>query len=218
VFLFECRPLSSTNGKEMLMRATIRRNPNGPLNALCVAFLWVLPAMASANGDGLKLTSDSDAWPRWQTRLNVVSPPPGAAPLGGNALQFGAARLSGDRYFDIGRVGDGGGLRATSALLLGSRTLALGAPSSYGNASLQWRPSTLLAPNADGSLDTGATPYIGLGYSAWWTRAGIGLSADLGLMTQRPALRFTPGSDTLDSNVRALQLLPVFQVNLSYSF
>ena len=186
---------------------------------LCGASMMALPWLAVANGDGLKLAADSEAWSRWQTRLTVVGQPPsGAGALIGNSWQFGAMRLSGDRYFDVGRVGDGGGLRATSALLLGSRRLALGAPSSYGNAPLQWRPSAMLSSVSDAGTDISATPYIGLGYSAWWTRAGIGLSADLGLMTQRPALRLGSGSDGLDSSLRTLPLSPVFQANLSYSF
>ena len=181
--------------------------------------LLLVPVWALAGGNGLFLSPEGEAWPRWQARLSVVSQPLGIGALNSASLQFGAARLAGDRYFDVGRVGDGGGLRATSALLMGSTRLALGAPSAYGQAALQWQPSALLS-NAGGETDDIATPYVGLGYSAWWSRSGLGVSADLGLMAHRSAqtLRLAPGGSDIDGNPRPFQLQPVFQVNLSYSF
>jgi hypothetical protein len=185
------------------------------------AWLLLAPLGAiAAGGNGLTLSPEGDAWPRWQARLSVVSQPIGSSALSGANLQFGAARLAGDRYFDVGRVGDGGGLRATSALLMGSTRLAMGAPSAYGQAALQWQPSALLSnAGGDGVNELGATPYVGLGYSAWWSRTGLGLSADLGLLAHRgsPSLRLAAG-DGADSAQRPFQLQPVFQVNLSYSF
>jgi hypothetical protein len=66
-------------------------------------------------------------------------------------------------------------------------------------------------------------PYLGLGYSAWWARTGVGVSADLGLAAQRPgqAVRFGrvfSGTDSLDGMLRAMQIAPMLQVNLSYAF
>lgn len=181
------------------------------------ALLALLQA-AGANpiGDSLRLGSEPDGWSRWQARLAVVSAPLNAPGSGQPVWALGAARLSTDRFFDIGRLGDGGGLRATSALLLGPRSLALGAtPTGQGSSSV-WRSSALL----DGAPDFSATPYVGLGYSAWWNRAGVGVSADLGLMAQRAGqgLRALSGGSGLDNTVRAMQLSPVFQLNLSYAF
>jgi hypothetical protein len=48
------------------------------------------------------------------------------------ASRPGAASVSGDRYLGFGQVGDGGGLRATGALLFGPPSLALGAPGRRG--------------------------------------------------------------------------------------
>lgn len=168
--------------------------------------------LAAGPGEGLQLGGSASAWSGWQTQLAVLTAPvPGGMQ---STWSLGAARLSSDHYFDLGplaRLGDAGGLRATSALLLGSRSLALGAP---GGQPL-WR--TVGQAEAG---DFGATPYVGLGYSAWWQRSGLGVSADLGLMAQRPGqgLRALGGGSGLDNTVRALQLSPVFQLNLSYGF
>lgn len=199
------------------------RRPIRPASCLmCLLSLAAGPIQAATTGDGLKLAADSADWSRWQARLSVVSTPLTSSALSSGQLQLGsvgAARLAGDRYFNVGRIGDGGGLRATSALLLGSRTLALSAPSAYGQAPVQWRPSAMQGL-ADPAVDSFATPYLGLGYSAWWSRAGLGFSADLGLMAQRPgqALSVLNAGGGLDNTVRAMQLSPVFQLNLSYSF
>jgi hypothetical protein len=197
------------------------RSFNSALGGLCICMTCV--SSLAASGDGLRLAPHEEG-AHWQTQLSVVTLPWTGDSLHPGQLQLGAARLASDRYFDIGRVGDGGGLRATSALLLGSRALALSAPVSYGHAAVQWRPSTSLTGPAEGgsSTDLGtATPYLGLGYSAWWNRLGLGLSADLGLLAQRPlpaGSLFNGTGSSLDNTVRAFQLSPVLQVNLSYAF
>jgi hypothetical protein len=85
--------------------------------ALCIA---AAPGLAAATGEGLKIDADmGDDWSPWQARL-ALGPP--ARPLFGSAIGMspnGNALLAGDRYLGWGRVGDGGGLRATGALLLG---------------------------------------------------------------------------------------------------
>ncbi|MBN8488084.1 MAG: hypothetical protein J0M20_10230 [Burkholderiales bacterium] len=179
---------------------------------VCLAALAALsPALAAPTGDGLQLIEPS-GWTSWHTHLSVVTlAPPVPGSLSSTPV-LGAARVSSDLFFHVGRLGDGGGWRATGALLLGSRSLALGA----SNASPQWHSVGL----PDNPADLSATPYVGLGYTAWWARAGLGLSADLGLMAQRPGqgLRALTGGSGLDNTVRALQLSPVFQLNLSYAF
>jgi hypothetical protein len=65
-------------------------------------------------------------------------------------------------------------------------------------------------------------PYVGMGYSAMWPRQGLGLSADLGLLAQRPGSakigRLLSGTDGIDEFARATQIAPVLQVQLSYAF
>ena len=175
--------------------------------------------LAATTGDGLKMATDTPAWPQWQARLAVVSQPVVAGGLLDGSLQFGAARLMGDRYFDLGRVGDGGGLRATGALLVGSPALALAAPSGYGNSVLLARPS-VSGSSALEATDYSPTPYLGMGYSAWWARTGLGFSADLGLLARGLGRsgRLLHAADGSEDSPRTLQLAPVLQVNLSYSF
>lgn len=177
-----------------------------------VGGLWALNCAAATVGEGLH---PEDHWPQWQLRISTVTQPIGwAASLEGAHLGLGAASVSGDRYFGLGRVGDGGGLRATGALLFGSPSQALSAPAPNGEAPVLARPSLLATPGTS-AMDHAPTPYLGMGYTAWWTRSGLSLSADLGLLAQglRPAATL-PGSDLLDR----MQLMPVMQVQLSYRF
>jgi len=177
-----------------------------------VGALWVVTCGAATVGDGLH---PEDHWPQWQLRISTVTQPIGwSASLEGARLGLGAASVSGDRYLGLGQVGDGGGLRATGALLFGPPSLALGAPMPAGAEPVLTRPSLLSTPGTR-ALDHSPTPYLGMGYTAWWARSGLSLSADLGLLAQglRPATGLQ-GSDLLDR----MQLTPVMQVQLSYRF
>ena len=177
-----------------------------------VTGLWAMACGATTVGDGLH---PEDHWPQWQLRISTVTQPIGwSTTLEGARLGLGAASVSGDRYLGLGQVGDGGGLRATGALLFGPPSLALGAPAPAGDAAVLARPSLLPLPGT-GALERSPTPYLGMGYTAWWARSGLSLSADLGLLAQglRPATGLQ-GSDLLDR----MQLTPVMQVQLSYRF
>lgn len=186
-----------------------------------------LAQAGSVTGDGLKAGAEVDtAWVPWQTRLALAPAWSGsgwsatAAPLSAGSA---SALLAGDRYLGWGRLGSGGGVRATGALLFGSSALSLASPAGSHQGEMVWRPAlgTIAHPGAD--AEAGAMPYLGLGYSAWWARTGLGLSADLGIAAQKPgeAVRFgrvVSGSEGLDEMFRAMQLSPVLQVNLSYAF
>ncbi|HEX5686344.1 MAG TPA: hypothetical protein VFY73_20135 [Ideonella sp.] len=183
------------------------------------------PALAASSvvGEGLKISPDSsENWSPWQARLAMSAP---SLPVLGNwatSAPIGTAMLAGDRYLGWGRLGDGGGLRATGALLLGSGALGLSAPAGAVHGEMQWRNNgsnpSLTEPEANPAM-----PYLGLGYSAWWARAGVGLSADLGLAAQKPgqAVRFGrafSGAESFDDVLRAMQISPMLQVNMSYAF
>jgi hypothetical protein len=179
-------------------------------------------AAAAPVGDGLKIDADVEDWSPWQTRLAIAGPNltlwNGWAPAPTSAT----ALLATDRYLGWGRLGDGGGLRATSALLLGPGALALAAPAGVGHGEMLWRGGASAGSLADPDA-ANAVPYLGLGYSAWWARTGVGVSADLGVAAQRPgqAVRFgrvMSGTDRLDDMIRAMQISPMLQVNLSYAF
>jgi len=190
--------------------------------ALCLVAPGLVMAASPVAGDGLRVDTEmGDDWSAWQARLALGAP---ARPLFGSSIGMpstGNALLAGDRYLGWGRVGDGGGLRATGALLVGPGALALAAPSGVSHGEMQWRGTSspsLADPDANGPM-----PYLGLGYSAWWARSGLGVSADLGLAAQRPGqvVRFgraMQGSEGLDDVIKAMQLSPMFQVNLSYTF
>lgn len=169
---------------------------------------WAAPALPA--GDGLQISADShDAWSPWQARLSYATP---VLPLW-NQASTGGLMLAGDRYFRWGRLGDAGGLRATGGVLLGTGS----APGPAAASDLFWRAASSTPPESD------AMPYLGLGYSAWWAKSSLGLSADLGLAAQRPgqAVRFgrvMSGSDSLDDMLRAMHIAPMLQLNLSYAF
>lgn len=106
-----------------------------------------------------------------------------------------AARLYSDYYLGAPRLGDTGGARLTSGLLLGGRS----------------RPLAAEAPEA-----LQAWPYVGVGYTGASARHGWGFNADLGLAAQNPgALRL---GQRLDDAVRELRLQPLLQVEVSYRF
>ena len=196
------------------------------LVAISLSLALAGPALAASPvvGEGLKISPDSsENWSPWQARLAMSAP---SLPVLGNwatSAPIGTAMLAGDRYLGWGRLGDGGGLRATGALLLGPGALALAAPSGAAHGEMQWRngggsPTSLTEPESNPAM-----PYLGLGYSAWWARAGVGLSADLGLAAQKPgqAVRFGrafSGAEGFDDVLRAMQISPMLQVNMSYAF
>ena len=196
------------------------------LVAISLSLALVGPALAASSvvvGDGLRVKADnSESWSPWQARLAMSAP---TMPLLGNwttASPVGNAMLAGDRYLGWGQLGDGGGLRATGALLLGPNSLGLAAPAGAAHGEMLWRNNGTGPSLAEPDIGS-AMPYLGLGYSAWWSRAGVGLSADLGLAAQKPgqAARFgrvMSGTENLDDMLRAMQLAPMLQVNLSYAF
>lgn len=208
----------------VLREVTMRQFVALPLFcALCVV---AAPGLAAAAppvaGEGLRVDSAmGDDWSPWQARLALGAP---SRPLFGNAASMsptGNALLAGDRYLGWGRLGDGGGLRATGALLVGPGALALAAPAGVNHGEMVWRGTG--SPSLADSETSGPMPYLGVGYSAWWARTGLGVSADLGLAAQRPGqvVRFgraMQGSEGLDDVIKAMQLAPMFQVNLSYTF
>jgi len=189
---------------------------------LAAQWSWAAPPPAGPVGDGLKINTDnSETWSPWQARLATTAP---ALPLWSSwgASQPSNMMLAGDRYFGWGRLGDAGGLRATGALLLGPSAVT---PSTSGSgihgSDGFWRGVS--GPGLADSEASAAVPYLGLGYSAWWARTGLGVSADLGLAAQRPgqAVRFgrvMSGTESLDDMLHAMQLAPMLQVNLSYAF
>jgi hypothetical protein len=184
---------------------------------------------AYAEGEGLQARSANNTtpWPQWQLRLQTLTPTATQAAqfnFDEGVPRLGAARITGDRYFSWGRIGDGGGLRASGGVLLGATDQALAAPLASGSggavmatAATTWTSS--LRDNASDSVN--ATPYLGMGYTTWWARHGLSIAADLGVLSNRS---FRLGKSNVDSTEGSLRadhetwLSPVLQVQLSYAF
>lgn len=176
------------------------------------------------SGDGAQ--SPQSPWPRWQARFGLTTT---ASTLdAGNRWQLSAGQLLGDYYWSGLRpagAGRSSGFRATSGLLLGPRSAALGTPalSSLQGASLTLSHSVRLAgaPGEAANEVWAAVPYVGVGYSAVSLRGGWGFTADLGLAGTQGGLRArrdTLGGPGVDDLLRELRLTPVLQFGASYAF
>ena len=188
-------------------------------------------ALFAQAGNGLH--TDDSAWPRWQGRIGITTAsdvqerfdrPPAATGLG----------LFGDYYFlQQGAAAEGrygGGFRATGGLLLGPRRLAWSGPDATAglghgvnaqrrNFSL-WLPA---APTADGGDPGGSSAtYLGVGYtglrSLKATGGGWSFSADVGVMALQPRSVVRFGQQSVSDTLRDLQLSPLLQLGVSYSF
>ena len=180
------------------------------------AFLvcWLGAALSSitstsfaADGLGLTPAANTPAWARWQGRISLSDTAPvWRANLGGNdAAGLRAARLSvmGDYYFTDPLLGERGGFRATSGVIVGLR-------SQVGRF------------EAEAPADTLAAPYLGVGYTGLSGRGAWRYSADLGLLAQSPgdnAIRLgrASGGNTEDLQ-RDVRFGPSLQLGVSYSF
>jgi hypothetical protein len=199
--------------------------------ASMAGLLWAtVPAVAQT---GLRLSDDkrpeTSAWPQWRARFGLATSATAAdfdAPP-----QVSGGQLLGDYYWSsLGPVAANhtGGFRATSGLLFGQRSVALGVPalaSTQGlGLTLSSRGSRLAPSAGEGSAEAWlAVPYFGIGYSGISLRGGWGFTADLGLagtgasglsMRRDSAL----GSQGLDDLLRELRLTPVLQIGASYAF
>jgi hypothetical protein len=205
---------------------------------------WMLKAVLTggaaaacwaAHGEGLTPTSDALLWGRWQARMAVGS----AAPAWRTSfdrderpgLKVSAVSLMGDYYFSRSATVAGGiasGFRATSGLIVGPRTaLWTARPSAAALGSIfsvdrRLFDASASLPGSDAWADSGALPYLGVGYSGLSLRGGWSVSADLGLVAQSPGAvklgRMLGGTQGLDDLLRDLRLSPVIQLGVSYSF
>ncbi|MEF7614823.1 hypothetical protein V4F39_12945 [Aquincola sp. MAHUQ-54] len=181
--------------------------------------LLMLAALGAGADQGLRVDDAADAWPRWHTRIGVVGPAARSdLSLAAALPRLHSAQVLGDYYFagtgfDAQRIA--GGFRATSGLLLGSRSAALSAaalPSAEGlSVTRSW---------ADPSAESGGTvPYVGVGYTGLSVRGGWGFTADVGLMALGGGLRVgRSNATTIDDLARDIRLTPVLQLGVSYSF
>ncbi len=178
---------------------------------------------------GLRVDDGAQAqaptWPRWQARLGLTTASPVVA---GTSWQLSAGQLLGDYYWSGLRpvgVGRSGGFRATSGVLLGQRSLALGmpAPAAASGSGLSLSRTIRLSPAATDLHEAlSVVPYVGIGYSGFALHRGWGFTADVGLAGTagglRPRREGALGSQGVDDLLRELRLTPVLQFGASYAF
>lgn len=165
--------------------------------------------------DGLNPPDTDQVWPRWQARAQLGATTLAPVTLAGGMREAGS--LLGDYYFDTPglRIRSWtGGLRATGGVAFSGRGLPLGPPST---------PRLGLAAPPPGLADeTETLPYLGLGYSTGPRDGAWSFSADIGLVADRPGSlrpgRVLLGEQALDGALREMQLAPVLQLGLRYSF
>ena len=199
------------------------------LLASMLGLLLSVPAALAQSG--LRLGDDAQArqaaWPRWQARLGLAAT---ASTIdAGTRWQLSAGQVLGDYYWSGLRpagVGRSGGFRATSGLLLGQRSLALGTPtlSSPQGVGLTLSRSVRPAAGLGDALNEpwSAAPYVGIGYSGISLRGGWGFTADVGLAGTAGGLRTRRdaalGAQGVEDLLRELRLTPVLQFGASYAF
>ncbi len=190
------------------------------------ALLFMLSAQAA---DGLSVTTPETLWPRWQARIAVqaasVSPlltsslfDSGAASQRG--VQGGA--LFGDYYFARPSFG---AFRASGGVVSGSLAgLPLASATAGGLVGLSLNAGNGLRPAMAGANEAATTvPYLGVGFTGAPGHGGLSISADLGLVAERPSAatgvgRAVFGNQALDGAVRELRLSPLLQLGVRYAF
>jgi hypothetical protein len=196
------------------------------VSASIVLAATALVGTAPARAQGLTFDENAAFGPRLQARVGLNT---SAAPSdGGNvSWQQQAGVLLGDYYFSRTRLGAGqvnSGFRATSGVMLGQRSLALGTPALAQGAGIGLttlrQPRVALPGLEVASEPWAAVPYVGVGWSGGSVRGGWGVSADFGFAGRsygNGGLRLS-GHQSLDDLLRELRITPMVQVGVSYAF
>ena len=187
-------------------------------------------AWAVDDGGGLQVLE----LPRLQGRVRLglgseAAYPASPGPTG--TAQLSGASMLGDYYFagrQLTRDGDSSGFRATSGVFLGSRLGLWGgqSPATLASSlvSVERHSFSLASAQPAGEAgESGAVPYLGLGYSGSSLKGGWGFSADLGVMAMSPGSALALGRalgnlQSAEELIRELRLAPAAQVGVSYSF
>ena len=184
----------------------------------------IVPFAAAANG-GLVAGEPDVLWPQWQARISLQSTT--ASPLSVARLldSAGAPRVwqggsvLGDYYFANPGYGS---FRASGGLMTG---LQGGAPLLSANAG----PRLGMAVQGNGNASAGAAdspgtvPYFGFGFSGGAWSNTLSVTADLGLVADRPGAaagmgRVLFGNQGFENTLREMRLSPVLQLGVRYAF
>lgn len=215
----------------------------------CTATVAASWALACQGGQGLSAPHADHWWPQWQARLSLQaaaatgSTPLQRGPLAGVAGLAGLAGLAGgiqggallgDYYFAPPLVGTlSGHLRASGGLMVGPLgaapiSFAMPAAAAMGTTPASRLGVSLLGPaqqpaGAGYSEIADPVPYVGVGYSGSLWRDSVSLTADLGLVSERPGAagnvgRALFGNQGMNQALRDMRLSPVLQLGMRYSF
>jgi hypothetical protein len=192
---------------------------------IAATLLLAAPAVW-AQSQGLTIDDPARFGPRLQARVGVNTST-ALNDRGSASWQQQAGVLLGDYYFSRARLGEGqvsSGFRATSGVMLGQRSLALGTPALSGPQGMSVtqlrQPRSALPGIESASEPWAAVPYIGIGWSGVSVRGGWGVSADLGIAGRSNGsggLRVS-GNQSLDDLLRELRISPMVQLGVSYAF
>jgi len=199
----------------------------------CLSPLGLLCAAGLASADGLNVNKIGGFWSATQTRLQINAVVLDSMLGTANAWAAPAplaASLAGDYYFSKNLVDAGlprSGFRASSALLIRQPGVSLSelawssrSMASYAAPSRPMLGASLYEPSGQ---NPSALPYIGIGYSDYSLKSGWGFWADVGLLVQSPGSamglgRTLSGAQGFDDLMRELQLSPMVQLGVNYSF
>jgi len=181
----------------------------------------IAPATAQS---GLAIPAADRLWPDLQARIVVQTAPMwSAAPSalsrpgeGGPLRGVRGGALLGDYVFARQSLGS---FRATGGLVLGAWS---GAPMILPTGGTRLGLD-LLGSTALGGGDSGALPYIGLGYNSPAIWGALSLTADLGLIAgHAPGAagigRVLLGDQAMDAALRELRLAPLVKLGVRYEF
>lgn len=186
----------------------------------------VLATASACAAQGLAAPAVETLWPRWQARITVLATTP--SPLAGSTLldRGNTARglqgggVFGDYVFAAPTFGR---FRASGGLISGNLSglpLASGSVGTRLGVSVVGQAAPAYPSVADGP---NTLPYLGLGFTSAAWRNGLALTAELGVVSERPAGatglgRALFGNSGLDSALRDMRLAPVLQLGVRYSF
>ncbi len=196
------------------------------VNCIRLCLLAAVLAPAAHAAEGLVAPAAETLWPRWQARIAVQAAsvsPLNAALFDAQAVQRGVqgGALFGDYYFARPSFGS---FRASGGFVSGALGgLPLAQTSAAGSVVGLSLGGAALPVHSVGSEANTALPYLGLGFSGTPWRNGLAISADLGLVAERPSAaagvgRAVFGSQAMDMALRELRLSPLLQLGVRYSF
>jgi hypothetical protein len=212
----------------MKVRAsTTQRDASPWLATLFAAAGLAVAAGSSQAGDGLQAPATASSWPQWQARLSLQAT--SLSPLSMNRLLEAAApqrgiqgaALLGDYYFATPNFGR---FRASGGVMLGAQG---GAPLMGSAADSRWGLSLssggLQSLGNAGDPQANTATYLGLGFTSSAWHNSLAVTADVGLMSDRPSAatgmaRALFGNQGSDYSLRELRLSPVMQLGLRYTF